>query len=338
MNARQSQTWFFVILLAIVVVVSWLILAPYLGVLVLAGTLAFLFQPWYRYLVRAVRYPMLAAFITVLAVTLIIFLPLAFFIVRMFGEASTLYVSLAGHGGFDFGTSITQFLRANFPNVPAPELSTLDLNVYLQQGLTWFIQNLGLFFSQITQIFFTAFLSLFGLFYFLKDGEQLKTWLVKTTPLPARYTKDIVEEMEAVTNSVVKGTLLVAVIQGVVMGIGLYLFRIPDATFWGALAIPVSVIPVLGTWLIAVPAVAYLLLTGQITLCIGLAIWSVVLINLIYNVLTPRFIHRGANLHPYLILLSVLGGIGFFGPIGFLIGPLVVALLLSLLRTYKKFI
>ena len=71
---------------------------------------------------------------------------------------------------------------------------------------------------------------------------------------------------------------------------------------------------------------------------IGLTIWSVVLINLIYNVLSPQLMRRGAHIHPYLILLSILGGIAYFGPIGFLIGPLVVALLLALLKIYKKLV
>ena len=336
MESRQSQTWFFIALLVVVLFVAWLILAPYLGVLVLAGTLAFLFQPWYRYALRLTKHEALAALLTIVVVTLIVFLPLAFFGVRMFGEASTLYTSIAAHGGFDFGTSLTDFLRSNFPGVVAPKFTTLNLNAYLQQGLNWLLQNFGSLFSQIAALLFAAFLSLFGMFYFLKDGEQLKEWVVKTIPLPAKYTENIVQELEGVANSVVRGTLLVAVIQGIVLGIGMFLFKVPDPIFWGALAIPVSVVPILGTWLVAVPAVAYLFLTGQPALGIGLAIWSVILVNAIYNILTPRFIHRGVNLHPYLILLSVLGGIALFGPIGFLIGPLVFALLLSLLKNSKK--
>jgi predicted PurR-regulated permease PerM len=338
MVARRSQTWFFVGLLTLTLFVAWLILAPYLGVFVLAGTLAFLFQPWYQKILKSLHNEALASFIIVLVVMLIVFVPLTFFGARMFGEATTLYVSLTGHGGFDFGAALTNFFHTNFPNEPALQFTTVDLNSYLQQGLTWLIQNIGPFFSQIAQVLFATFLSLFGLFYLLKDGERLKAWFVKTIPLPARYTEDILKELEGVANSVVKGTLLVAVIQGVVLGIGMFFFRIPDAIFWGMLAIPVSIIPVLGTWLVAVPAVIYLFLNGSVALGVGLAIWSIVLINAIYNVLTPRFIRRGLDLHPYLILLSVLGGIGLCGPIGFLIGPLVMSLAFSLLKTSKEFI
>ncbi len=322
MDSRRSETWFFVILLAIAIFVSWLILAPYIGVLVLAGTLAYLFQPVYKKFVAGLRYESLAASLVVAIVALIIFIPLAFFGVRMFGEATGLYASITAHGGFSFIINGTQ----------------IDLNAYAQQGLNWLLQNFGALFSGIAQIFFTAFLTLLGLFYFLKDGERLAKWLVGTLPLSPKYTEEIIAEMEAVASSVIKGTLLVAVIQGIVLGIGMFIFQIPDPTFWGALAIPVSVIPILGTWLVAVPAVGYLFLTGQTIAAVGLAIWSIVFVNLIYNLLTPRFIRRGLNLPPYLILLSVLGGLGLFGPIGFLIGPLILALLFALLKIYPRLV
>jgi predicted PurR-regulated permease PerM len=338
MDSYRSESWFFVALLVIVIFVSWLIVAPYLGVLVLAGTLAFLFQPWYKNFLRVFRYESLAALVTVALVALIVFIPLGFFGVRIIGEATALYTSLASNGGFDFGASLTNFMNTHLSGLSIPAFTTLNFNDYIQQGLTWFIQHFGLFFSGIAQIFFTAFLSLFGLFYFLKDGERLKNWIITTIPLEQKYSEGIVREMEAAGSSVIKGTLLVAIVQSIVLGLGLFLFNIPDPIFWSALAVPVSIIPVVGTWLVAVPAVVYLFLTGQTVLGVCLAIWTVVFINLIYNLLTPQFMRGGMKIHPYLILLSVLGGIGLFGPIGFLVGPLVIALLFSLLNIYPRLI
>jgi predicted PurR-regulated permease PerM len=338
MDSRSSETWFFVVILALAIFVSWLILAPYLGVLILAGTLAYLFQPLYKKFASGLRYESLAAFLIIIIVVLIIFAPLAFFGVRIFDEAAGLYTSITAHGGFNFGTTLGAFIKKDFPSFPTADFAALNFNAYAQQGLNWLLQNFGVLFSGVAQIFFTAFLSLLGLFYFLKDGARLEKWLVGTLPLSPKYTEEIIDEMEAVASSVIKGTLLVAVIQGIVLGIGMFIFHIPDPTFWGALAIPVSVIPILGTWLVAIPAVGYLFFTGHTIAAAGLAIWSIVFVNLIYNLLTPRFIRRGLNLHPYLILLSVLGGIGLFGPIGFLIGPLILALLFALLKIYPRLV
>ena len=337
MDTRRSETWFFVALLAIVLFLSWLMLAPFVSALVIAGTFAFLLGPSYQKFLRVFRYESVAALVMVVLVALVVFLPLGFLGLRMFGEATTLYFSLASHGGFDFGVALNTFLHAHFQSLHMPDI-VLNFNAYAQQGLTWLIQNLGSFFSGVAQIFFMAFLSLLGLFYFLKDGARLKKWMLEIIPLDPKDTEEIMHEVEAVGSSVVKGTLLVAAINGIIMGVGFFLFNIPDPTFWGTLIVPVSIIPVVGIWLVIIPAIAYLFFTGQTALGIGLAIWSAILVNLVYNVLSPQLMRRGANIHPYIILLSILGGIAFFGPIGFLIGPLVVALLLALLKIYKKFV
>lgn len=337
MNANRSEAWFFIALLVIAVFLVWLILAPYLSALVLAGTLAFLFRPMYQKLLGVFRYEAFTAFVIVVIATLIIFVPLGLFGMRIFADATTLYTSLTSNGGFDFGTAISNFLRANFSELRLPDI-TINFNDYVRQGLSWLIQNLGSFFSKVAQVFFTAFLSLLGLFYILKDGRRFKEWILGVLPLSPKYTGEIEREMESVGSSVIKGTLMVAVMQGVVMGLGFFLFNVPNPTFWAAIVVPASIIPVVGTWLVAVPAIAYLLLTGQTVLGVGLLIWSLILINLIYNVLSPQLMHRGVDIHPYLILLSVLGGIGLFGPIGFLAGPLVTALLFSLLKIYPKLV
>ncbi len=337
MDTKRSETWFFIVLLAIALALSWLILSPYGGVLVLAGTLAFLFQPLYKKLLHVFRYESLTAFVMVLIIALLVFVPVGFFGVRIFVEATSLYGTLASHGGFDFGTALTKFLHNTFSNLQIPAIN-LNFNDYFQQGLNLALQNFGPFFSGVGQILFMSFLSLLGLFYFLKDGERLKKWLFEIIPLPVKYTEEILREMEAVGNSVVKGTLVVAIVQGVLMGVGLYLFHVPNPAFWGALVVPASIIPMIGTWLVMVPAAIYLFFTGQVALGVGLLIWSLVFIVLVYNVLLPQLMHHHVHVPPYLILLGVFGGLGLFGPIGLLMGPLVMAFLLSLLRIYPRLI
>lgn len=337
MPSRKLEAGFFIALLAIAIFLAWLVFQPYLGVLVLAGTLAFIFHPLYKGLIRAVRYESLAAFLSVIFIALIVFVPLGFFGVRVFGEASTLYTTLTSNGGFDFGTVITHSLHSLFPNLPVPDIS-LNFNDAARQGLAWLMGNLGSFFSGLAQAIFAAFLSLIGLFYFLKDGDRLEAWMVELFPLAPEYTEAIIHEMEAVLSSVVKGTLVMAVIQGLVVGIGFALFGVPNPAFWGGLTVIVTLVPIVGTWLVVVPAIGYLFFTGQTVLSVGLAIWSVVLVNLVYNFVAPQIMHRGVNIHSYIILLSVLGGIAVFGPIGFLMGPLIVALLFSLLSIYPKLV
>src|SRR3989344_4947527 len=338
MNERRLEFGFFICLLAIVIFLSFLVLRPYLDVIVLAVALTLIFEPLYRLVfLKIFRYPTLAALGVTITITIIVFIPLGFFAIWVFGEVSTLYASLASNGGFDFGPAINHFVQSNFSGLPLPTI-TINFNDFISEGLTWFLQNLGSLFSSVAQAFFVAFLSLLGLFFFLKDGAQWKEQVLKLLPLEPKYAREIINELESVVSSVIKGTLVVAVIQGLVAGTGFFLFNIPNPAFWGSLVMISSLIPIVGTWLVVAPAVAYLFFTGQTILAVSLLVWSVILVNFIYNVLSPQLMHRGNHIHPFAILLSVLGGISIFGPIGFILGPFVIALLISLSHIYPKLI
>lgn len=337
MEKRHLQIVFFLSLLILAVFISYQVFRPYLNVLVLAGTLSVICQPLYRRLLKLVHHENVAATIMVAVVVILILLPLGYFVLSIFSEATALYASLSSHGGFDFGIAINRFLQSNFPGLLLPEF-TVNFNESIQRGLVWFIQNVGSLFSGVAQVLFVIFLSLMGLFYFLKEGKRLQRWLINILPLEAKYTEEILSEMATMVNSVVIGTLTIAVLQGLVAGLSFFLFNIPNPAFWAALVIVSSLIPIIGTWLVVAPAIAYLFFTGQTVLSVSLAVWSIILINFIYNVLSPQLMHRGNNIHPFIILLSVLGGLVTFGPIGFLVGPLVMALLFSLINIYSKLI
>lgn len=337
MDTRRLEVGFFVALLALALYVSWLIFAPYVSALVLAGTLAFLFRSVYKYLLRLFRYPSVAALGTMILVIVIVFLPLGYFGARISGEATTLYSSLTSSGRFDFGAALNSFLQTNFSGVQLPAV-TVDFNAFMSQGLKWLLQNLVPLFSGVAQVFFGAFLSLIGLFYFLRDGESLGKWVLGLVPLERQYATRIMHEMGTVASSVVRGTLVIALIQGIVAGASFAVFNVPNPTFWGSLVMLSSLIPFVGPWLVVVPAIAYLFFIGETATGIGLVIWSVVAINLIGTMLVPLLMRRGSHMHPFVILLSVLGGIGLFGPIGFLIGPFVMVFLFSLLKIYPDLI
>jgi predicted PurR-regulated permease PerM len=328
---------FFAALLIIALLFSWLIVAPFVGALVLAGVLAFLFRSVYRYLLRVLRFPFAAAACTVIAAIVIVFLPLAFFGMRIFGEATGLYASLSSTGGFDLGGAVNNFFQTHFSGSRLPYV-VVDFNTLVRQGLAWFLQNIQPVFSGVAQALFTAFLSILGFFYFLKDGEKLKKWVLDLIPLELKYVNRIMREMGVVASSVVQGSLVVALIQGIAAGVGFILFHIPNPAFWASLVVLFSLIPFIGILIVAVPAVAYLLIVGQTASGIGLAIWSIITVNLIYNILGPHLMGRGNHIHPFVILLSVLGGIALFGPIGFLMGPLIVSFLFSLLKIYPDLV
>jgi predicted PurR-regulated permease PerM len=153
------------------------------------------------------------------------------------------------------------------------------------------------------------------------------------SPLANEYDERILRRLEDAISSVVKGKLLIVLIQGILASVGFWLFGIPHPVLFGALTSLAALIPFVGVAVVFVPAVLYLFFAGSVGAAAGLLVAGII-IGSVDNVLGPILFERGLQLHPLLILLSVLGGLAFFGPIGFLAGPVALSLLVALLDIY----
>ena len=336
MNSERLEIKFFSIVLIITLGLVSYILLPFISALVLGVTLAILFRPIYA---RLNRYAgeSLSALLTILIVLIVIFVPLFFLGMQIFSQATELYSTLRVNAHGNVPSYLGTMLEKN--------LGQFGLDVrydvigdYIEQTLKWLLSNLGPIFTSIAQLSLTFFLGLLGLYYFLKDGARFRAQLIEILPLETRYAEKILDRLDRVIVSVIRGTLTVAVIQGIIAGIGFWIFGVPRPAFWGSIGIITALIPALGTSLVMVPAVVYLALTGNTASAIGLGIWGALAVGLIDNVLGPKLMQRGVEIHPLFILLSVLGGITLFGPVGFLLGPLSVAFLFALLDIYPQVI
>ena len=160
--------------------------------------------------------------------------------------------------------------------------------------------------------------------------------MLKLSPLSSEADEKIMAKLTQTINGVVKGYLLIAFIQGTLMGIGLAIFHIPNPAIWAVVAGIASIIPPLGTAVVSVPAILFLFLTGNVGMAIGLLVWAVFVVGAGDNLLNPYIVGHKINIPPFLILFSVLGGIALLGPVGILIGPLTVALLYTLTDIYQS--
>jgi predicted PurR-regulated permease PerM len=173
---------------------------------------------------------------------------------------------------------------------------------------------------------------LFLLFFFLRDGEQMLATAVRLIPMRPARRGELVDHVAAVTRAVVFGSLLTALVQGVLVGIGFALVGLPSPVVFGAIAAVASLIPFVGTALVWVPAVGVLVLQGRWVAALVLAVWSVAVVSSADNVVRPLFISGRAQISTLPVFLGLLGGVTAFGPIGLVVGPVVVALTLTLLR------
>jgi len=283
----------------------------------------------------------LAAFLTALVIIACIFTPISFLGAQIFNEAKQLYSSLEGAGSqANFNALINVFARTVESFLPG--ISNYDVNIsqtfdeYVKQGLEWITGHLGSAFSGITSLLLDLLVFFMALYYFLRDGKQFKETLVALSPFADHDDEGIFKRLELAVNSVIKGNLTIAIIQGILTAIGFTIFGVPNGALWGTVAAVAALIPAVGTALVLVPGVLFLIITGHIYPAMGLIIWGVVAVGTIDNFLGPKLIGKGMHLHPLLVLLSVLGGIAFYGPIGILIGPLTLSLLFAFLSIYSS--
>ncbi|HEY4495738.1 MAG TPA: AI-2E family transporter [Candidatus Paceibacterota bacterium] len=325
---------FFSILLAVALALSFFILRPYLGALFVALVFYIALKPIYNFLLKIFGgRANLASLVVVVAVVLAIIAPLVFFGFALFDDAANLYFKLAN--GIERDSYIIKIstLVEKYAKVLTPD-ATLDVEGYIKNSLALVVDHLGLFFSSLVEVLISAVIMLFALFFLLRDGQKFKKEVFGLSPLADNYDQDIFDFVERAVNAVVHGSLVVGLVQGILVGIGFTVFGVPNAVLWGALAAIVSLIPTVGTAVIVIPAVIYLIIVSSPALAIGLAVWGIFVVGLADNFLKPILMNRGVRLQPLLVLLSVLGGLAFFGPIGFIAGPVIVSLGFSLLRLY----
>ena len=339
---RKSQLRFLLILLSGALLLAFLIFSPFLAPLALAAVFAVVLQPLYRMILRKFgNRAALAALATVLIAVICILVPLVFIGTQIFGEAGQLYESLANSDNQKNLVATTIYdLGQRFANVyPGSEaffnnLST-DLDVYAKRGLEWLLSHLGAALSSISTLILDLFIFFVALYYLLRDGQRLKRKLVALSPLEDVDDEMVFGNLESAVNSVVKGSLTIALIQGALTAIGFTIFGVPSGVLWGTVAAIAALIPAVGTSLVIIPAIIYLFVTGHTVPAIGLLVWGILAVGLIDNLLGPKLMGSGMRLHPLLVLLSVLGGIAFFGPIGIFLGPLTLSLLFAFIKIYS---
>ena len=177
---------------------------------------------------------------------------------------------------------------------------------------------------------------LIALYFLLVDGARIVQWLWRVSPLDAQQTRELTAELRKVMVATVAGILATAVFQGLAAGLGFVVAGIPHAGFFGLLTSLVSFVPGIGTAIVWVPAAASLWLSGQHAAAVLLAIWCLVVVVGAEQVGKPLLMRGQVQMHTGLIFLALLGGLAMFGLLGIVLGPLVVAFFLAMMRMYER--
>ncbi len=332
----RPETYFFLAVLIVVGVLAFLVFLPFLSTLIIAATLAVVIYPAHKKVVEAVKgNSAFASAITLVCLFFLIIVPLYLIAAQIFNEANNTYQYITSEGSSlstvadTFEMRINRAIESVFPGV------NVDLGDYVAAGSQWLLKNVGAFFSSTISIGVHLFLGIIALYYFIKDGKMFVHTFESQSPIPREHALVLIDKLRLSIRSIIGGSLTVAVMQGVVSGIGYAIFGIPNPALWGMLTGLSALVPGVGTSLVLVPAVAYAFAIGSLFQGIGLGIWALLAVGLLDNFLSPRLIGKGLKIHPLIILFSIIGGLSFYGPVGFILGPLTISLFMALFGIYR---
>lgn len=334
MRSAKTKTHLFFALLTVTGVLVFLIARPFAVALLMGAVFAVLCHPAYDWLCRKTERRTLAAVITVGALTVLIVLPLTFVGIRIFEETQNLYRSLSEGGALERGYEAVRNVIDRYLPGRALDPDRFGIERYADDLARFTITHIASIFGSIVRFAVHAVISAMAMYYVLKDGKALREFALRLSPLEEKDTKEIIARLIVSLNAVMRGSLIVGLIQGVLTGIGFAAVGITNAMFWGSIAAVAALVPGAGTALVTVPGVLVLLFRGEILLSGGLLLWAILGVGLVDNFLGPRLMRKGVGVHQFIVLISVLGGIGLFGPAGFFIGPLVVSFFFALLEMY----
>ncbi len=337
MNSKTLEHLFFFLLLAGVSYLVWELLLPFMPAIVLSIIIATVCYPLYERIQALVgsKRVMIGALLTTILVFLVVIIPIGVLGYFLFEQAASFYAAMSLGKAISIAPVLTflQDLLAKY--VPK---AGIDVTTFAKDGAGWAATSLGLIFSSTASLIMVLFIAFIGLYYLFKDGDSLLKAIIRISPLPDKQDAKILARLAESVRSVLIGRLSVGVLQAVLTTIGFLIFGVPQAVLWGMVAAIAALVPLVGTALVFMPIVGFLLISESYTSAIGVAVWGIVIVGLVDNFVGPYLMSKGSALHPFLVLVSALGGLSVFGPVGFILGPVTMSFFVALIEVYETYI
>jgi len=309
---------------------------------IVAAAFATLFFPLYRRVLAVMgKKRGLSSFICCLLIFLCLITPTYIMVQLVVRQGVELYQS-AEPVVKDIVTkgSNSEFLSQiqSLPFIHKLQQSNINIAVPLQEGIKTLMSvgtkainktSTGLF-----EFVFTIFVMFFTMFYFFRDGEILVKRIKYLVPIRADYEEMITSRFLLISRATVMVTVLIGVTQGTIGALALLIFGVKLWLLWGFIMIILSLIPLMGAWIVLIPAGIIQIILGHTGQGIGIILTSLLFVSTVDNFIRPRLVGRGAKLHDLVIFFSSLGGIAVFGPLGFIVGPVIAALFVAVLDIY----
>ena len=314
----------------------WRIFAPFIGPIAWAAVLAILFMPAYRRLRRRLRRPDVAALTATVLTILLVVIPGALLTAALLKQGTHLYALVSDYVKTHRMSSAEDVFRIPVFRRVIEKVSgyfpvtTADVQVWLETGMKTMATRTAAVASSLAIGFLgvvaSFFIMAFTLFFFFRDGEEMWRRVIAAIPTEREKTAALVAHLDSVLHAILVGTLLTALVQGALGGVGFAVLGLPSPVVFGAIMAFLSLLPVGGTAIVWAPAGIILLVQGHWGRGIGILAWGLLIVGLADNWLKPMIISGRSEMNTLPVFFGVMGGLAAFGFLGLFLGPIVVAL------------
>ena len=319
-------------LMMILLVLSFLIIKPFLYSVITGLLLVFLFSPLSDWMGKFIKNKNVRASILSVFLVLIIVIPFVFLLPKIMNEVIQIFLSSQQ---LDIGELIQKII---------PSLSDSDIilvgvssafNSFIQNLTKNLVESLSKFLLEIPLIISHLFVILLTFFFVIRDKEKILEGIKELLPFPKSLKEKIFQSTKDVTVSVIYGQLTIGLIEGVISSIGFFLFKVPNPILFSILITLAGILPAVGPTIVWIPLAVYLFATGNTVSGIGVVVFGLIT-GLVTNILNPIIVSKRTKMNALAILLAMIGGLLFFGILGLILGPLIIGYFLIFLDIYKN--
>jgi len=330
-SLKEYSKYFFVFSFVMVTIISFLMIKSFIPIILGAIMIAYTFNPIKKYLFKVFKNKNLCSVLTLILVFLIIILPI-FFSIKVIGdEVVSVYNYIVTHDVIK--------------SIPGLSFIKPEYLIYFEQQMDRIVEKISIdivnkavpdFLLRLPNLLISLFIMVFITFYLFRDGDEfvknVKEWL----PINKKEKDRLFDRISKVSYAVIYGHIVTALIQGVLGTIGFFFLGVPSPVLWGLVMSVFALIPFMGTPIVWIPIGLIQIAAGNTVTGILVLLYGSLIISSVDNIIKPRIISKKAKVHPILILLGVVGGIKFFGVVGFIIGPLILAIFMAFLEFYTE--
>ncbi len=309
-------------------ILSFIILKPMLIPIIFGLLSAYIFNPVYKKINKIIPSKNLSALVLIIGLTFLVLFPLVYFTPTLVRQTFDTYASVQN---FDFTKYFQKFVEPSVADTIARNVDNI-----LGKLFSTLLNQFSAFLINLPSILLQFIVYLFTFFFTVRDSEKLKIYLHTLSPFSDNTDKKLLKEFRGITNAIIYGQVLIGVLQGLALGLGLFILGIPKALILTFIAMLFSVIPVLGSWVVWLPVGLLQISLGNTFDGVFLLFYGALFVSTIDNFVRPYLLSKGSNLPIVISIIGTIGGFYVYGILGLILGPLILAYLLIIIEFYKE--